>query len=396
MHNDKSLSVITELREKMDLYKKKLTEKYVWAKSKSQKMSLSIELINFSEVYKALFGYDTVFEWDDDLDLINRIVKSECLELNNFVNHIDNNNEFYLNLSNNVISNFTDLKYPFYKYYNHSVMLNPRLNTNTMLDIIFDFFKKFDYDTYVRLSEKMYNLEFLPIDLDYSYSGMVCNFPTIKKCFILLNNMFKDNIFKFETFVHEYGHVFEIQMSLDSNNSDLGAKALATPFSEVVSSFFEYAFLNYLKENKIYSNFVNQCLDNYFKEILCNFYHINLISNDSDLEIDEEGFVSFEDNKFVVIGDGIKEKLNYYEFPNYTEKINFRYPYIYGIGSLLSIYLYENYKDNSNFLDEFKKSLLNYPYINDMSAFKNLGISEETLLKGDVFKKVLKKYVDEG
>ena len=58
----------------------------------------------------------------------------------------------------------------------------------------------------------------------------------------------------------------------------------------------------------------------------------------------------------------------------------------------MSIYLYDSYKkEPSSFKKEFRNSLLNYPYMNSLSAFENLGINEDTLVKNDVLRKVLKK-----
>lgn len=389
MHNDNKSSNLFVLKEKMDLYKKKLTDKYTRACSKSKLESLAFELYEFSDVYRTLFGDDSEFEWDNDLKLLEILEKKENIEFNNFVDNINNNNDFYLKLSENVIENFKKSKYPFYKYFNNHILFTPRMNINTMMDNVFEFFKKFDYSTYLELEKKIYSLEMLDFNLDYSYGGKLCHFPSIKKSFILLNDNYDYNIFKFETFVHEYGHAFEIQMYLDSSNNILADKSFETPFSEVVSSFFEYSFLNYLKENKIYPNFVNQCFDNYFKELIYNFYNINLISKDLDLEIDEQGLISLDNEALIKSGDEIKQNLNYYELQDHKEKIYYRNPYIYGIGSLLSIYLYENYKENPNFLSEFKKSLLSYPLTNDFLSFENLGITSEKLLKSDTLKKVL-------
>lgn len=395
MHDETEFFILFELKDKMDLYKKKLTDKYIRAHSKSKLAALAVELYNFSEIYRGLFGDNVKFEWDDDLNLFQILNEKEYIELNKFVDNINNNNEFYLNLSENVIDNFKKSNYPFYKYFNSNVLFTPRLNINTMMDNVFDFFKKFDYSTYLELNEKIYNLEFLHLKLDACLGGMLCKFPTIKKSLILLNNSFDYNIFKFETFVHEYGHAFEMQMYLDSNNNFLADKALETPFYEVVSSFFEYSFLNYLKENKIYPNFVNQCLDNYFKELIYNFYNINLFSSDLDLEIDEDGLISLDNENLINIGDEIKQKLNYYELPDRKEKIDYMNPYIYGIGSLFSIYLYENYRENPDFLSDFKKTLLSYPLNNNLSSFEKFGINEETLLKSDVLKKVLIRHSDD-
>lgn len=58
----------------------------------------------------------------------------------------------------------------------------------------------------------------------------------------------------------------------------------------------------------------------------------------------------------------------------------------------MSIYLYDSYKKEPTiFKKKFRNSLLNYPYMNSLSAFENLGINEDTLVKNDVLRKVLKK-----
>jgi len=389
MLNDNKTSDLFELKEKMDLYKRKLTDKYVRANTKSKLDAIVFELYEFSEIYRNLYGNEVKFEWDNDVKMLEILDKKESIELNNFVDNINNSNDFYLKLSDNVIENFKNSKYPFYKYLNGHILFAPRMNINTMMDNIFEFFKKFDYSTYLELNKKIYNLELLDFNLNDSYGGKLCHFPSIKKSLILLNDIYEYNVFKFETFVHEYGHAFEIQMYLDSNNNYLANKAFETPFSEVVSSFFEYSFLNYLKENKIYPSFVNQCFDNFFKELIYNFYNINLLSKDLELEIDEYGLISLDNERLITCGDEIKRKLNYYELQDHKEKVNYRNPYIYGIGSLFSIYLYENYKENPNFLSEFKKTLLSYPLTNDLSSFENLGINSEKLLKNNNLEKIL-------
>lgn len=212
---------------------------------------------------------------------------------------------------------------------------------------------------------------------------------------ILLNSLSSDNLFKYATIAHEYGHSFEMSLFLKNNNHILIEKELETPFCEVTSSFFEYAFLNYLKENKIYANYVNQCLDNYFKEILEHFFQINLITKFSNLKINEEDYITFDDIDVIKYGNKIKNKLNYYSFADYDEPVDFMSVYMYGVGKLLSIYLYENYKENPNFLVELKKSILSYPLVGDLSVFNNVGINEEELIKGEIFKKVLKKHCND-
>ena len=41
-------------------------------------------------------------------------------------------------------------------------------------------------------------------------------------------------------------------------------------------------------------------------------------------------------------------------------------------------------------MKEFKNVLLTYPYTNSINTFKRVGVTEDTLIKGDVLKKVLR------
>ena len=55
----------------------------------------------------------------------------------------------------------------------------------------------------------------------------------------------------------------------------------------------------------------------------------------------------------------------------------------------------ENYKTNPNFIECFKKALLEYPLVGDLSVFEKLGITKEKLVKGDILRKVLKKQTED-
>ena len=86
----------------------------------------------------------------------------------------------------------------------------------------------------------------------------------------------------------------------------------------------------------------------------------------------------------------ICERVNYYGF-NKIDINQFDNAYIYGLGYLVSPYLYENYKEDPKyFMKEFKNALLNYPYTNSIDSFKGVGVTSDILIKGDVLKRVLK------
>lgn len=52
--------------------------------------------------------------------------------------------------------------------------------------------------------------------------------------------------------VHELGHDFEYNNLYKSGVSDIWDKIARTFYCEVSSSFFEYAFINYLIDNRVY------------------------------------------------------------------------------------------------------------------------------------------------
>ena len=384
-----------ELKKRMMYYKSKITDKYNRAYSHSKRITIARELLNFSTLYKELFGYECELDWDQDIGIDEGCCRLEYDELINLIDHVNENEDFYKELSDKILKIFKESDYPLYKYYNGIVLVDPRLDQQTMLNLMLSFLKSFDYDIYEMFRNKFINNEVLSVNISPDISGFAFSFPSINKSFMFLNNMYNDNLFKYETLMHEFGHIFEIQLAQNNSNGILLEKGLNTPYTEIASCFFQYAFINYLKENKIYPNYVNQCLDMYYKEILAYFMMVRIISEFPEIDVAPNGSVSFLNTAIIEFCDKIKEELNYYDLVKYEDECEFRNPYIYGLGHLVSLYLYENYKTNPNFLEEFKKALLSYPLVGDISVFEKLGITKETLVKGEVLKKVLKKQKEE-
>ena len=389
---DSELFLLNELKKKMDVYKKQLTFKYNRANTPSKKRVLSRELEWFSNIYRQLFGELHTFSWDKDKVIFNNVDKTEFNELSKFIDNINNESDFYFKLSNNVIKSYIDTNYPFYKY-NTNPLFDAKLDNDLMIEMLESFLKSYDYQDYLEFEHKLFNLELLEINFEsYEIAGAAFNFPSIHKNIISLNALFSKNLFKYETIAHEFGHVVEMQLFQNSNNAALADKALETPFYEVPSSFFEYAFLNYLKDNKVYLNYVNRYFDYYFKALLSRMLQVNIISKFPCLEVDENDLVDISDENITAYTDSILDNLNYYDILEPYEKINIRNPFIYGLGQLFSIYLYDNYKENPNFISEFKKSLTKYPNSNDIESFNNVGITKDKLLISDVLTKTLKKH----
>lgn len=126
--------------------------------------------------------------------------------------------------------------------------------------------------------------------------------------------------------------------------------------------------------------------------IIIDIYTIsNYIKKSKFIDIHEE-IINVNDEEIWLETDRVKDKLNYYSNSLNREPLNFRDTYIYGIGKLFAVILYDSYKnDPNNFKKEFANALCNYPLTKDISAFNNLGITEEELVSGNILKKRLKK-----
>ena len=70
------------------------------------------------------------------------------------------------------------------------------------------------------------------------------------------------------------------------------------------------------------------------------------------------------------------------------EEINYKHSFVYGLGSLFSIYLYDCYKkDPVYFKKNFRNMLISYP--NKENILDVFGITDSTLCEGIILKKTL-------
>ena len=129
----------------------------------------------------------------------------------------------------------------------------PKLNYNEMIDILMSFLKDFDNDIYLKLSKK--GKEGKIIETQINYYGYVLPFESIKDSIIVINNDSDIyNLSFMSTLAHECGHLFEIEHLYSQDNITFRRDSMSSIFCEVSSTFFEYAFLRYLEDNKIFEN----------------------------------------------------------------------------------------------------------------------------------------------
>lgn len=364
---------------------------YLYSKSNtSSKMNRILYDLNFfSDIYRMCYPDlpKEYFSWEKDKNN-SLLLGSKILEMDiKFSDSVITNNKLYNDMSSNAIASFNN--YPLYKYLSDKIQgySNKELNES-----MYEFLNSYDSKLCKMFKDKINNHEiFYSFDLD-AFIGENVNIDSLKKNFITLRYNDRKNIDDAASVMHEFGHSYEHELMYNRNISLL---ADATPFFEVCSSFFEYAYMNYLKENRILTKDIKIVFDLYYKNILLfniDIYTIsNYIKKGGFIDIYEET-ININDEEVWLETDRVKDKLNYYMNSLNREPLNFRKTYIYGIGKLFAVILYDNYKkDPNNFKKEFANALCNYPLTKDISAFSNLGINKEELISSNILKKRLEK-----
>ena len=232
------------------------------------------------------------------------------------------------------------------------------------------------------------NIFYVPLE---GYEGQSYPFSIMNKNIIFLNNYLEDNIKLSKILSHELGHSYEANLYLNSGRIREYDKTFNSPFYEVPSSFIEYAYINYLIENKLYIEEANMLLHDYIIELLINSIYANILCRVSDIENKFGEELKIDVKEFTPYLETIGRNYNVHLAPK-DNKLSLKDPFIYGFGQLFSVYMYENYKkDPEYFKKEFNKSLLDYSLTEDMSSFARIGASYDELVKGDTLKKVLTK-----
>lgn len=365
-------------------YEKKLNYLYAKANTKSKKKRVLYDLLNFSNICFEHFGLDKTFAWDCDDELYNLL---EDL-LRPFVYYTREHRSDYLEISKSVLNTFIDSKYPFYDDY---CKLLYYIDPYELQEIIFAFLSNYDARLYKLFKDKLNNFEIFSVNLcdNTDFAGLNYQMDCLKKSLIFCDDRCS-SIYTAGCLVHELGHSYENDIIYSMGINGVGNIKDKFPFIEVSSRFFEYAFYNYLKENRIYTDDVKICLLKYYKTMLNYIYEMNLLCKMDSLFINREGCITINDNALSAYANEIKEKLNYYNMASEVgEEINYRHAFIYGLGSLFAIHLYNNYKKSPNyFKKEFRNALINYPLL-EMDAFTRVGITKEEIVNNKILKKVL-------
>lgn len=377
-----------EIKKQLEYHLKKLNNEYARANTISKKKKIASQLKTFENIcFYDLFDMVDILklEWLEDLE----IHKLENYKPEKFISILQENNDFYSRLSNRIISIYSKLEYPFYKDYYKSGLIcyYKNLSQKELDEIILEFIKEYDKELFENIVNKSVFLK----ETD-NWGGRVSFFPALEDTYIFLSNTWEKSIVFNTSAVHEYGHIFEINLDFQTKNFNYQKSYRYSPFGEVSSIFFEYTFLMYLKKHKLYEDAVDSYLNYcYFIPLFEEFATINILTQ---INNNQENII-ITDNTLIARINKIKEKANYYDFLKENSVINYRKTYLYGIGKLMAIYLYDNYEqDPEKFKKEFRNSLLTYPLTNNLTAFNNVGVSEEELLSCKKLRRTLEKFIN--
>lgn len=360
---------------------KKLNEEYLKAGTKSKKKKLIYELFSFSVLCEEEFGLENKHLWVIDDSLL--------LDRDYFLDIINRDKKIFFDISKTVIDKFIEIRYPFYANYNKTL---PRMSISQMRDIVFAFLDDFDKDTSSKLKNKIKNNKVFITSLSESEGGYINPFEFLNDGIIVMNSGEGYDLEFAKNLVHECGHLFELEHLYSQNRKMYRISTMSTPYYEVSSSFFEYAFLRYIKDNRLLNHSIDIVLNNYFMELFINSFGVNIACMKKKLDT-SDGTIYIDEENIKKHANSIMNKSNYYGPLYYKDGIDSRFPFIYFIGQLMSLYMYENYKENKEkFKKEFKKSFLLYPSDPSLEVFSEIGVDQQELKEGKILKKVLKEY----
>lgn len=363
---------------------KEYTLLYERANTKSKLKRLTEDLLSLSDLYYNYLGEDKLLLWDKE-GLIDDLIFDNLYLF--FVNIIDRKNS-YFNISNKVLNDFKNSGYNFNKQYYEEFKEFNYISRKDFFEIISDFLNSLDSSLLVDFDRLINNKEALFLDSLYNEIAFAYSLNNVKSSLLIFNDYFYDKLsIEFATtLMHEFGHRTEFSLY---NERTCCIDIKETPLFEISSTFLEYSFLNYLIENNIYKDDALKYLNRIKRNLFCHSVDMNVFST---MNVDagrlEESCDLDEFNKK---RKDIFNSCNYF-YPRDNSGHDIRNAFIYGLGTIASIYMYDFYKNNpKDFMKKYKTCLLNYPYTKSFDSFKDVGVSEEIVLNGNLIKKLIKK-----
>lgn len=371
------------IEEIVNYYENKLTDLYLRANTKSKRKKLVRDLIAFKEICTERFELDKTFVWEQD-DEILTLTKSGRVP---FVTEVANNGIMYNEIFTNTLNILIEEEFPMYKYYRKDYQ---RLTLREVQEIIFDFLNQYDEKLLQEFKNKI-NSDRLFCGPLIGYKGTTYSIGSLNTNLMFYTPEYGCNIDSASTIVHEYGHSMEMDYYYKVGRTNYFDIVRGSPYYEISSRFLEYAFLNYLKENNILVEEANKRIHRVLFDLLVRSYEIMMIYKLKEIDIDELDNVYIVDDSIKKEAEEIQKKLNYYSLQSSPGDIfKYRHSFLYGIGDLSAVILYEKYKqDPKYFKKEYINASLTYPDMG-LLAFEKVGLTRDDMTDGSSLKRLLR------
>lgn len=370
--------------DRIDELIKEYTLLYERANTKSKKKRLAEDLLSISDLYYNYLGENKLLLWDKE-GLIDDLI-FENLYL--FFDNIINRKNSYFNISNKVLNDFKNSGYNFNKQYYEEFKDFNYVSRKDFFEIISEFLNSLDSSLLIDFDKLINNKEALFLDSLYNETAFAYSLNNAKSSLLIFNDYFYDRLsIEFAAILlHEFGHRMEYSLY---NDRTCCIDRKETPLFEISSIFLEYSFINYLIDNNIYKDDAFKYLNRMTRNLFCFSVDMNVFSK---MEIDTDRME--ESCDLAEFNDKRKDIFNSYNY-FYTgdnSGHDIRNVFIYGLGTIASIYMYYFYKNSpKDFMKTYKNCLLNYPYSKSFDSFKDVGVSEDIVLNGDLVRKLIKK-----
>ena len=363
----------------------RLSYLYAKANTVSKKNRLYLDLVNFMIIYNTLVSEDEIFPWSNDSMMLDWHVNY----INSFINNLSKEYGLISEIIEKSFDVFLEADVPVYDYYGKYYH---KMSDTDFQKHIFSFLKTFDNDLVERFNGYLINNGIFAVgDLGRDYSGLFCPVNSIDKNVIFFKNFGYRSVVDACILAHELGHEFEFNVLKDANVKACLNNS-SSIYVEVISNFFEYAFVNYLIDNRIYLDCARKYKINFLygmflfisRAMVLFSMKAKTIDTGFSCKIDSE---YFGENSWEVI-----EKANSYD--DVLEagcELNFKHSYIYSYGKIMAVCMYELYKENpTEFMKNLKATIMETEDLG-FKAFERLGITEEEMVSGNLLKRALKK-----
>ncbi|MDD4706480.1 MAG: hypothetical protein PHS24_04655 [Bacilli bacterium] len=340
------------------------------AKTESEQSKIYDSLINLSEVYYLLTGYDydaNYFKIASDRPL--RKVKK--IGSNNII--FDNiKDSYYLDASKNILTIYRDTNFKTFHYEDRKIF-----KMSDGLDIIYDFFNKYNHKYYKLIKDMIYHNQVATKPIYDNFKGICYNISVLKKSYIICN-IKNINIYDLSSLIHEFGH------AIYSNEVDnVPQQKSINHFHEVSSMYFMKLFLNYSFENNLSNSDTIIAYNLFYRALLNRFIGVRYYT-------DHKLPKTIVDLK--LLPKDIDIALLQTKSNNITLDKNDNLNYAYG--SLIALYFADQYKNDSqetrinfiNFISKIGK-------ISNKEMLNICGLNQKELANPKVLKKELKNHV---